>query len=286
MIREDIMEQMAQKYNQLTRSGKKVADYIFSHQYETQFMSITSLAEECGVAEATIFRFCKTLGFEGYNEVKLSLAKSQGGSNIAPDYEIYGSVSPDDEIDDVCKKLYTSNVDALTQTLSTLRTDQVEQAVEYLSAAERVFCVGQGGSLLIAMEAWGRFITASPKFYCIEDSHMQAMAAALLSERDVVLFCSYSGATKDMLDVLRPAKERGAKVVLLTRFAKSPAAAYADVVLQCSTSEGPLQMGSVAAKIALLFVVDVLFNDFCRKNPELTLQNREATSASLANKML
>lgn len=79
----------------------------------------------------------------------------------------------------------------------------------------------------------------------------------------MILFFSYSGATKDMLDVLRPARRRGAKIILVTHFAKSPAAAMADVTLLCGSKEGPLQSGSVAAKMGLLFIIDVLFNEYC-----------------------
>ena len=115
---------------------------------------------------------------------------------------------------------------------------------------------------------------------------MQAMTAALTGPGDVVLFFSYSGATKDMLDVLRPARTRGAKVILITHFAKSPAAAFADVILLCGFREGPLQSGSVAAKMSLLFIIDVLFNEYCRRNPELAQRNCETTVEAIAGKLL
>ena len=186
-------------------------------------MSITALAEECGVAEATISRFCRTLGFRLL--MILPACKGCSGAPAADDeVGIYGKVLPEDSITDMCKKLYATNVAAIGQTLAQIDEENVGRAVKYLSAAQRVYCFGQGGSLVIAMEAWARFITAAPQFQCIEDSHMQAMAAALSTPDDVILFFSYSGATKDMLDVLRPARRRGAKIILVTHFAKSPAA--------------------------------------------------------------
>lgn len=267
----DVLDTMTGEYNNLTKSGRKAADYIFAHRVEAQYMSITALAEECGVAEATISRFCRTLGFSGYNDFKLALAKASGAPAADDEVGIYGKVLPEDSITDMCKKLYATNVG---------------RAVKYLSAAQRVYCFGQGGSLVIAMEAWARFITAAPQFQCIEDSHMQAMAAALSTPDDVILFFSYSGATKDMLDVLRPARRRGAKIILVTHFAKSPAAAMADVTLLCGSKEGPLQSGSVAAKMGLLFIIDVLFNEYCRTNPALTEANREATAGAISAKLL
>ena len=272
----DVLDTMTGEYNNLTKSGRKAADYIFAHRVEAQYMSITALAEECGVAEATISRFCRTLGFSGYNDFKLALAKASGAPAAVDEVGIT----------DMCKKLYATNVAAIGQTLAQIDEENVGRAVKYLSAAQRVYCFGQGGSLVIAMEAWARFITAAPQFQCIEDSHMQAMAAALSTPDDVILFFSYSGATKDMLDVLRPARRRGAKIILVTHFAKSPAAAMADVTLLCGSKEGPLQSGSVAAKMGLLFIIDVLFNEYCRTNPALTEANREATAGAISAKLL
>lgn len=285
MNQNDVLETMTSAYNALTKSGRKVADYIFAHRVEAQYMSITALAEECGVAEATISRFCRMLGFSGYNEFKIALAKA-GGDAITDEPGLYGQVLPGDSISDMCKKLYAADIDAVSETLGQIDEESIRRAVDLLTNAQRVYCFGQGGSLVMAMEAWARFVTASPQFQVIEDSHMQAMAAALTGPQDVVLFFSYSGATKDMMDVLRPARLRGAKIILVTHFAKSPAAALADVILLCGSKEGPLQSGSVAVKMGLLFIIDVLFHEYCRRSPARTDENREATTEAIAGKLL
>lgn len=106
----DVLDTMTGEYNNLTKSGRKAADYIFAHRVEAQYMSITALAEECGVAEATISRFCRTLGFSGYNDFKLALAKASGAPAADDEVGIYGKVLPEDSITDMCKKLYATNV--------------------------------------------------------------------------------------------------------------------------------------------------------------------------------
>lgn len=286
MIRTDVLSAMTSCYNQLTKSGKKVADYIFENNTEAQYLSITALADECGVAEATIFRFCKMLGFEGYNDFKLALAKSSGRGTMDSDYETVGKVVPEDSILEMSRKLCAINHAALAQTLELVDEAAIDKAVRHLLQAGRVLCVGQGCSMVMAMEMAARFIAVSPSFYFLEDSHLQAMNASLLTEQDAVVFFTYSGSTRDMLDVLRPAKEHGTKIIVVTRFAKSPAAAFADDILLCGSKEGPLQSGSVAAKIAQLFVIDVLFNEYCRRVPEIAERNRELTANSIANKLL
>lgn len=283
---QDALDILSGKYNSLTPSARKIADYVFAHKVDTQYMSITSLGEECGVSDATISRFCRALGYAGYNDFKLALAKTTGALSSDGEVGLYSKIEPEDSITAMAKKLYATDVAAITQTLALVDESKVSRTVAAMHNAPRVYCFGQGGSLVIAMEAWARFITVAPQFQCIEDSHMQAMAASLSGPGDVILFFSYSGATKDMLDVLRPARARGATVVLVTHFAKSPAAAFADVVLLCGSKEGPLQSGSVAAKMGLLFIIDVLFNEYCRHQPELTDQNREATANAIAVKLL
>lgn len=282
----DIMDTMTSKYNSLTKSGKKVADYIFANRLEVQFMSITALADECNVAEATVFRLCRALGFTGYNDLKLELAKASGASMPNDDYSLYGKITDEDDISDMCRKLYATNVSALTQTLELVDENAITKAVDYLEAANHVYCFGQGGSLILAMEAWARFLTTSAKFYCIEDSHLQAVSASLTQPGDVIMFFTYTGATRDMLDVLVPARARGAKTIVFTHFKRSPVTAHADVMLLCGSKEGPLQSGSVAAKMGNLFLIDVLFNEFCRRRKDEYIVNKELTTKSIADKLL
>ena len=115
---------------------------------------------------------------------------------------------------------------------------------------------------------------------------MQIIAAATLTEADAVLYFSYSGATRDMMETLTVARERDAGIILITRFSKSPGGGLADVVLQCGAKESPLQLGSVAAKVAQLFLLDVLFAEFCQRDPNGSEARKERIAAALADKHL
>ena len=77
-----------------------------------------------------------------------------------------------------------------------------------------------------------------------------------------------------------------ARIILITRFSKSPGGKFADVLLQCGANESPLQLGSVAAKIAQLFLLDVLFTEFCRRDPVTCERRRERIATALADKHL
>ena len=279
----NVFETISQKYYDLTASEKKTADYLMAHQEESQYMSIAELAEESGVAEATISRFCRRLGYKGYNAFKLAIANSTAflrqEALSAPDAD-------GDSLEELSQKLYAVDSAALAQTMELMDYEAIRRAADALESAERVCCMGQGGSMLIAEEAAHLFSTASVKFFAVSDSHMQMIRAANMGERDAVLFFSYSGATRDMMETLQVARERGACIILVTRFAKSPGGALADVVLRCGANESPLQLGSVAAKVAQLLLLDVLFAEYCRRAPEHFEANRERIAAALADKHL
>jgi len=140
--------------------------------------------------------------------------------------------------------------------------------------------------MLMAMVAAHQFSTVSPRFFAVQDAHVQVSTAALMSQEDVILFFSYSGSTKELVELMSIARERKVKVILVTRFYKSPGAAQADVVLQCGSNEGPLQLGSMPAKMAQLFVVDILFHEYIRRDPEGAQQSKERIAEALAERHL
>ena len=282
---ESVFEKISREYYELTASEKKTADFVMNNQYDTQYMSIAELAEASDVAEATVSRFCRRLGYKGYNAFKLAVANS--AAVIRHDAgALYGQVEATDSFEDMCSKLYSADTAAMGQTKELLSAETVKTAVDILEAADKVICMGQGGSMILAEDAAHVFSTMGNKFFPVSDAHLQVISAATMTEKDVILFFSYSGATRDMMDTLSIAKEQGAKIILITRFPKSPGAVFADVVLQCGSSESPLQMGSVAAKIAQLFLVDIIFSEMCRRDMDKCFENRERIAAALSEKHL
>lgn len=285
----NIFAHIGNSYHNFTTAECKVADYVLSHSTEVQYMSISELAEECGVADATVSRFCRQLKLKGYNTFKLALAKAtvaeQGAiASVLEGQE--GNIGPDDSLSELCRKIYAAQTAAIGQSMSLIRPEAVTQAVDLLWNAQRVYCMGQGGSLILSWQAAHLLSTVSSKFHFSQDSHLQATAAALLTEQDAILFFSYSGSTKEISELMGLAKKRGVKIILITRFAKSPGAAWADVVLQCGSFEGPLQLSSIPAEMAQLYVVDVLYNEFVRRDPETARKNQDLIAEALAEKHL
>lgn len=284
MAHTNVFEKIDQEYYQLTVAERKVGDYIRLQRTKTQYMSISELAEECGVADATISRFCRRLGYKGYNAFKLAIANStaKAPETITQAEEI----TLQDTVAELCQKLYATNVEAMQQTLAVIAPEAITQAVEMMHQARFIYCMGQGGSMILAHEAAHALSTAKQGFVPVWDSHIQAMTAAQMTPEDVGLIFSYSGATKDLEDILTLIHSRGATSVLITAFPKSPGAALADVVLRCGAKEGPLQVGSIGARIAQLFLVDVLFQELIRRSGQTYDDRRDVIANAVADKHL
>ena len=271
-MNESVFDKISAAYYELTAAEKKTADFIMANQGCSQYLSIAELAECCGVAEATISRFCRRLGYKGFNAFRLALANAS--FTRMPDAGLLsGPIESTDSFEQMCQKLYAADQEAMRQTLELADAATICRAADLLHAAGRVVCMGQGGSMLIAQDASHLFSTVSGKFSAVQDSHMQIIATVNMQENDVILFFSFSGAT-------------GVKTLLVTRFPKSPGAQMADLVLPCGANESPLQLGSVPAKIAQLFLLDVLFSEFCRRDLESCRESRARLATALEDKHL
>lgn len=273
----DILERIHASYYQLTATERKVADFVLAQHAQVQFMSITQLADECGTAEATISRFCRNLKFKGFNAFKLELARHSTPTTAVKNHE-----QATDTL--VGRSLEVGRLanDAVYQTITLVEPHQIETAIQLFQDASRVLCFGAGGSMLMAQEFAHLFSTVTGKFQAIFDSHRQMSAVATAGRDDVVVLFSYSGATKNGLQLLELAQSRGIKTILVTRFSKSPAASLADVVLRCGSNEGPFQFGSVPAKIAQLIVMDVLFQEYCYRNRDVCEDNIQSIASALS----
>ena len=266
-------------YNQFTKAEKEVADYCLAHKEEVPYLSITALADACEVGDTSVYRFCRTLKLDGYQEFKMRFSLSQGTGE--------GTVlSDDNEADSLPKKLLLAHQNAIAETYQLLNQTELEKVLDMLQKAERVYFFGVGDSLLAAEEARNKFLRITPKVNCITDPHMQAVAASLTTKKDLVFLISYSGSTKDNIHTAKLAKERGAMVACISHFQKSPLTAYCDAVLLCGSKEGPLNRGSMSSKSAQLYLIDLLYQSYYERNPEESFRNNELASASVVERSL
>lgn len=271
-------------YNQFTKAEKKVADYCLKHREEVPFMSITDLADACQVGDTSVYRFCRTLELEGYQEFKMKLSLCQGTASM----ESILLRSPEkgaDSLDVMTRKVMQIHMSAIQETGMLLKKEELEKTLTMFEEAQRVFFFGIGDSLLAAEEARNKFLRITGKVNCIADPHMQAVAASMTTEKDFILIISYSGATKDNIQVAKLAKQAGAKVACISHFQKSPLTSYCDAVLLCGAKQGPLDGGSMSAKLGQLFLIDLLYQGYYERNSQECIENNEKATAAVVEKL-
>lgn len=285
MANGDIMSKIIAYYPHFTKSEKKVADYVMSSPQDVLKATITDLAEICGVGDTTVFRFCRSLKLNGYQDFRLTLAisiNSHDASDIRDESNILDSKSTEE----LCRNVANAYVGAINDTLAMLEFGDLLKAVNLMADARTIYFYGFGGSGVTAEEAKNKFLKITPNVIFNPDCHMQLMTASLLSSEDVAIIFSNSGITKDAIEIARLAKSSGASTIFITRFSKTPAVAYTDVLLLSGANEGPMQGGSIAAKASQLYMVEILYAEYFRHLYDRSIENKKLTSKSISNKML
>lgn len=282
---EGIFSRIEGTYPQFTKSEKLVADYVFQYPEKVLYTSITDLAELCGVGDSTVFRFCKALKLNGYQEFKMYLAQDLAVKTGA-DYEISGTICQEDDIQTIGKKALAANIAALTQTFDGLDFVAVDKVVDLIARARKIQFFGMGSSGVVAQEAKMKFMRILSNIEYIADCHMQYMSAALMTSMDLAIVFSYSGSTKDSIEIAKMAKENGCKVVCITRYANSHLASIADVVLVCGSNEGPLEGGASSTTMVQLYILDVLYLQYFIKHYHQCKINKTRTTEAVSSKIL
>ncbi len=252
-------------YTSLRDKEKKIADYILEHPEEIVHSTISQVAENLHVAEATVFRFCKRIGFKGYQALKIALA-----SEIVTGVEnIHETIKEDDDAKTVAEKVFQTNIKTLEETLSVVNGEDFQMAVDILLSADKVEFYGNGGSGVIAADAHHKFMRTGIPSVAYSDSHLQVMAASQLSEGSAAVLISHSGANRDILQAADIAAENGAKLIAVTNLAKSPLTERADVALHTVSAETDYRSEALASRLAQLSLIDALYVNVALQRQEL-----------------
>jgi RpiR family carbohydrate utilization transcriptional regulator len=250
--------------DQLSQSEKKVADYILARPEEIIHLAIAELAERSGSSDSSIIRFCKRIGYKGYQDLKINIAKDV----MRPETQIQEGIELNDNVPSIKKKIYESSIQALYDTLEVLQDDELEKAVDAIFRARVIEIYGTGASGSIALDAQHKFLKIGIKSLAYTDVFMQSMSASLLNTEDVVLAISHSGTNLDIIHAAELAKAQGATVITLTNFSKSPITKVADINLYTAAPETMFRTDAMASRIAQLMIIDTIYTAVALKNPK------------------
>jgi len=275
-----VLSRLRSAHRSVFQAGRKVADYILAHPDTVMHASVTEVAEASGVSEASVVRLCQHIGYRGFQDLKVSLARDM----VESAKFIHEDVKPGDDVAVVVRKVIESDISALTETLKVLDTAAMQRAAELILQAERVEFYGIGSAGPVAVDAYYRFLRIGIPAVVSIDSHMQAVSATLTGPNAVVVTISHTGSTRETVDATRLAKQCGAHTICITNYSKSPITAYADVVLCTAAAETMFRTEAMASRIAELSIVDALYVCVALARFDAALFNIEKTAQALATK--
>lgn len=269
-------------YRDISRKEQQIADYILHYPERIIHQSIGDLSRQLGMAESTVFRFCQRLGYKGYKEFKIDLATFKKQENPL-EHEIYEGISAEDSAKGIAKKVFEANRQALKDTVELLDEANIEAAIKLLINSRQVLFFGVGGSNVIAMDAYHKFLRSPLDVSCETDSHIQLMRAARMTEQDCAVLISHSGQSHDILQIAGQAKKSGAKLLVITSFLLSPLAELADLCLLSTSKEVEFRPEALASRITQLSIMDALFVNVMYANRKASEQSLDMIREAIAS---
>ncbi len=278
---------LANRSQYLNPALKKIADFILENQEKCKTITTKELAAACDVAESTISRFVKEVGFDGFQEFKISLAEALIHNEQPGEYvekAVYEDISREDSTEIIVEKVYHQNLLKMSETKKLINVEQMEKAASVIEQAESIIFASTGSSSIATDEAIMRFTRAGKRCIFWADASMQLMVAATATTRDVVGGISDSGQTANILTVCQTAKERGVPVIAITSGKDSPLDRLADITLFTPAQmRGTGENGweSTTSKTAQVILVDILYACYAAKNYDNSLINMNQTYQSV-----
>lgn len=258
---DDVLEQVRRSIPGLSAAEKKVAERLLVDPSVVIDLAINDLAKLCSTSISTVARFAQSLGFSGYRELRVAVARSltlQQAQQVRFGLETT-SISCDDSTAQVAAKLAAREIDAIETAARTLDVAALDRVAEAVADARCVDVFGQGGSSLVAQDLQFKLARIGCVASHSADPHMALTMAALRGPRDVAIGVSHTGETIETIRVLEAARAAGALTVAITSAAGAPVATVADVVLITHARDSSFRGAAMSSRIALLALVDVLF---------------------------
>ncbi len=249
----DIMQRIERSLVNLSPAEQKVAQWVRGHPLETLELPIAQLAENAGVSEPTIIRFCRSLGLAGFRALKTHLvAVSQ-----QPASYVHQDVQGADGVEVAVGKVLDNAIRALMDIRATASDMPFDKAAALFNGARQIVFVGVGASGRVAEDARHKFFRLGIPCATATDAQTIAQSAAIAQQSDVYVALSHNGHWPEVVEMMRLARSNGARIVAVTD-PNSALARTADCVFACHPPEDTSVYTPMSSRLAQLAVLDAL----------------------------
>jgi len=239
----------------LSPALRKVADYLLAYPKEVTFLSLQEFSQRCNSGQATIMRFCKTIGVSGYSEMKLLLANQLSNK---PQSKEELTIEPDISIAEIVDSIFKINIQTLKNTLNIIAAEDCEAACNAILKAQQIVFLALGDAMLPCQYANIRFRRIGLNSFSDFDSDTQLINACNLSKGDVAIAVSHSGNSRHVVEGMKIAHQAGAITICITQKGKSELTKHSDIILFNATTDTTIGKEIVARRIAEQAILEAL----------------------------
>ncbi|MEG1001826.1 MurR/RpiR family transcriptional regulator [Clostridium sp.] len=263
----------------VTKSDKLLIDYIKSDLDNVIYKSISEIARESALGEATITRFSKKAGFSGFQDFKVTLAKElsikKQKSVISP------HVAKDERTKETANKLLNSTVDVLRSTVDNINEEDILECRELILTARKIYFVGIGYSGITAVDSNYKFMRIGLNTCQLTDSHTMIMMSSIMERGDLVIAISHSGTTKEILKAVEQAKSNKVKIISITENTENKLRELSDIKLTYVSTETVFETGSVSSKLPQIFLMDLVYTEVIKEMFNEALDKKLKTTRAI-----
>ena len=252
MLNKGVLEVIKENYNCIFSAEKKVADFVLKNPQKTVDSNVSELAKQSGVSDATVVRMCHHIGYTGYYEFRITLAKDLGRQQ----YETVNRVQTHDEVEKQFRE-YAENIIAIGRRID---ADVMWNCVNLLKSCKQAHLLAVGNTCPLTQYMGFRLGRLGIKSTYNVAAEYFLNNVNLADSDDILVAISQSGTSKQVIQGLELGKEKGLKSIAITAYANSPVANLADYVLLSAGTEGPFNYYKGFAHLNETAVIDALLN--------------------------
>lgn len=239
---------------------QRIADYIIRNAEHLSGCTISTIAAECGTSKSMVVQLCKAVGFKGYKDLLSQLLVEQAlGRQLEQPEEAYDDIHPGCTPAQIAQVIIRKEILSLQDTMDLIDPGELAKAVKLIKKADRILLCGVGESGLAAQDLDNKLSRIGLYSRFTADVHCQLLETSSLTSSSVCIVFSFSGRTRDMIEICELSREMGAKVITITRLGENPVNELADVKLSVVSSESPHSVTAMSSRMSTMGLVDVLF---------------------------
>lgn len=260
----NVIQRLTQMMPFMSEKEKKLGEFILENKHEVLSMTLKEISAKGQASEATVIRFVRKLGCEGYADFKLALSADLSAStkNEKSDL-ILKTILPTDTPDTVLKKISAFAVTSIQSTVGTVDPKELNLAIQLVKQTHhghhRIYVSGMGASSTLAKQLVIKFMRLDIPVIYHEDAHIQLEAMTNITEDDLLICITTLGRSVQSHDYVDIANRKNAKVILITQFGNIELAKKATATLYVAAVENNFRFASQTALIVQSLIIDTLF---------------------------